>query len=102
MSGLISIQTVRHTNGSPERIFRNFEWRKKLADAKKHEKLPRGWGWGMLCSITIFNVKSDNMFSEIIFNFLVFQNDIADLVTDGLRVQRCHVKELKNKRKVSL
>lgn len=29
------------------------------------------------------------------------QNDIADLVTDGLRVQRCHVKELKNKRKVN-
>lgn len=26
-------------------------------------------------------------------------NDIADLVTDGLRVQRCQVKELKNKRK---
>ena len=86
-------------------FFEKVDFEKEKTDNKKeHENYPGVGDIKVLYNITIFNVKSDNMFSEImiILNFLLFQNDIADLVTDGLRVQRCHVKELKNKRKVSL
>ena len=41
MSGLIWVQTLRHFDGIPERIFRKVDFGKNQQTAKKHEKLPR-------------------------------------------------------------
>ena len=41
MSGLIWIQTVWHSDGIPERIFRKSWFWKKSADDKKHKQFPR-------------------------------------------------------------
>ena len=56
MSGLIWIQSVWHSDGIPERIFRKVYFENNRQRTKKHEKFPRGQRVNFFCMIWVLSL----------------------------------------------